>query len=118
MTKSLLIVDDEFGLADLLSEILTERGYTVRVAINGELGLAALALHPIDLVLLDVMMPIMDGPAMLAEMRANPRYAAIPVIMMTAVPRGVPEAPAPDAILRKPFTTEQLYALLDRLLAG
>jgi DNA-binding response OmpR family regulator len=116
MRKSVLIVDDEFGLADLLADMLTERGFEVRVAINGVLGMHALEAQPADLVLLDVMMPIMDGATMLRELRASERFAHIPVVMMTAVPRGVPVGAEPDAFLRKPFTTDELFEVLRRFL--
>jgi DNA-binding response OmpR family regulator len=71
MTKRILIVDDEFGLADVVAEILTESGFDVAIAINGRLALSLVREHRPDLILLDVMMPILDGPATLRELRAE-----------------------------------------------
>jgi CheY-like chemotaxis protein len=117
MTKRILIVDDEFGIADIVAEILTEHGYATSIAINGRLALAAMAEARPDLVLLDVMMPVLDGPGALTAMRADPDLADIPVIMMTALPEALPkDRTLYQASMQKPFSEEQLFALLEKLL--
>lgn len=118
MKKRILIVDDEFGLADVVAEILTDFGYEAAIAINGRLGLANLAEARPSLVLLDVMMPVLDGPAMLRAMRKIPEYASIPVVMMTAIPDTLPESePALfQAVLYKPFTLENLSTTVQGLI--
>ena len=124
MKKSILIVDDEFGLADVMAEILGDVGYETTIAINGQAGLAVLAEKGVvDLVLLDSMMPVLDGPAMLRAMRGQPRYASIPVVMMTAVaatlPTSEPGEPSPyQAALIKPFTPALLLQTVKDLLAA
>jgi CheY-like chemotaxis protein len=120
MKKRILIVDDEFGLADVVAEILTDQGYEAAIAINGRLGLAHIAELRPSLVLLDVMMPVLDGPATLLAMRANPDFAAIPVIMMTALPEALPKANPPlyQAVLYKPFTLESLQSAVERLIGA
>ena len=85
-----MIVDDEFGLAELIAEVLAERGYATAIAINGELGLALLRERRPALVLLDLMMPVLDGREMLSAMRSDPELATIPVVIMTALPEAVP----------------------------
>jgi circadian clock protein KaiC len=114
----ILIVDDEFGLADLIAEILSERGYGTAIAINGELGLLALRERRADLVLLDLMMPVMSGPEMLRRMREEPAFAAIPVVLMTALLEAVPreERALYAAVLQKPFTPEQLFEVIGQIL--
>jgi DNA-binding response OmpR family regulator len=118
MTQSVLIVDDEFGLADITADLLTEAGYDVALAINGKLGLASLAVRTADIVLTDLMMPVMDGPEMIRRMRADPRFAAIPTILMTALPEAVPHGDAAqhDAVLVKPFSMTELLETIRRLL--
>jgi CheY-like chemotaxis protein len=120
MTIRILIVDDEFGLADIVAEILSERGYEVAIAINGKLGLEELARQPVSLILLDVMMPVMDGAAMVRLLRQDERYRELPVVMMTALREALPtdEPPLYQAVLFKPFTEEKLMREIDRLLAG
>jgi CheY-like chemotaxis protein len=117
MTRSVLIVDDEFGLADITADLLREVGYEVWLAINGKLGLEILAEHPADLVLTDLMMPVMDGPEMIRRMRADPRFAAIPVVLMTALPEAIPEGDGlHDAVLIKPFSLAEVLGVVQRLL--
>jgi CheY-like chemotaxis protein len=118
MTQSVLIVDDEFGLADITADLLREVGYEVELAINGKLGLEALAARRVDLVMTDLMMPVMDGPEMIRRMRADPRFAAIPAVLMTALPEAIPsgEAGMHDAVLVKPFSLVEVLDAVHRLL--
>lgn len=120
MSQRILIVDDEFGLAEVVAEMLEERGFETVLAINGQLALERIAERAPDLVLLDCMMPIMDGAAVVRTLRAAPATARLPVILMTALPHAVP----PDvqanacALLRKPFSPAELFAAVDRCLGG
>lgn len=117
MGARILIVDDEYGLADIIAEILIEHGYSADVAINGALGLEAVAQRRPDLALIDNMMPIMDGLTMAEKMRADPQLVSIPLVVMTAVPEALPANPRPfDALLRKPFSPDELLAVIQRLL--
>jgi DNA-binding response OmpR family regulator len=118
MKQTVLIVDDEFGLADITADLLTEAGYDVALAINGKLGLASLSTRRADIVLTDLMMPVMDGPEMIRRMRADPGLASIPTILMTALPEVVPtgDGSMHDALLVKPFTIIELLAVIHRLL--
>lgn len=108
--RSILIVDDEFGLAELLREMLRDSGYNVLLAINGRLALEILGEEPVDLVLTDMMMPVMDGAELATAMRGDDKYRATPIIMMTSLPTGKPGQPVGlfDAVLRKPFDPETL----------
>ena len=106
---SILIVDDEFGLAQMLREMLGEYGYAVTVAINGRLALDILGEQRVDLVLSDMMMPVMDGAELATAMRASVTHQHTPIILMTCLPTIVPAShDLFDATLRKPFTPEQL----------
>lgn len=117
MSKRILIVDDEFGIADIVAEILTEHGYETSIAINGQLALESMATHRPNLVLLDVMMPVLDGAGTLNAMRADPELAGVPVIMMTALPEALPkDRSLYQVALHKPFSEEQLFAHIADLL--
>jgi CheY-like chemotaxis protein len=118
MPQSVLIVDDEFGLADITADLLREAGYDVTLAINGKLGLASLATRHADIVLTDLMMPVMDGPEMIRRMRADPKLARIPAILMTALPEAVQggDGAQHDAVLVKPYSMTELLAVIHRLL--
>jgi DNA-binding response OmpR family regulator len=114
-SKTILIVDDEFGLAEMLRDMLRESGYEVLLAINGRLAFEILAEGKVDLVLTDMMMPVLDGAELAAAMRSDERYRATPIIMMTSLPTARPQPPGLfDAVLRKPFTPD---SLLDSIVA-
>jgi len=118
MTLRILIVDDEFGLAEVVAEMLGERGFATALAINGQLALERIREQSFDLVLMDCMMPILDGAGVMRALRADPATANLPVILMTALPHIL----APDveaaacAVLRKPFSPGELFAAIDRCL--
>jgi CheY-like chemotaxis protein len=112
-TPSILIVEDEYGLAELLRDMLTELGYEVSLAINGRLALEVLREREIDLVLTDAMMPVMDGPELARAMRADDRHRRIPIVMMTSLAAAVPSTPGLyEAVLGKPFTPDALLKIL------
>jgi CheY-like chemotaxis protein len=114
MQRSLLIVDDEFGLAEMLREMLGEHGYDVSLAINGRLALEILGERQIDLVITDIMMPVMDGIELATAIRHSEIYRDLPVIMMTSLPSDPREqSELFDGVLRKPFTPERLLSAIE-----
>jgi CheY-like chemotaxis protein len=116
---SILIVDDEFGLAEMLREMLGEYGYDVSVAINGRLALDILGERKVDLVLTDMMMPVMDGAELATAMRSSETYRTTPIVMMTSLPSAMPRRhDLFNAILRKPFTPDLLLKTLQGCLAN
>jgi DNA-binding response OmpR family regulator len=118
LPTTVLIVDDEYGLADIIADLLRELGYDVEIAINGQLGLASLLTRPANIVVVDLMMPVMDGPEMIRRMRADPALANVPIIMMTALPEGIPDDDSvrANAVLVKPFSFTELVDVIERLL--
>jgi CheY-like chemotaxis protein len=113
-----LVVDDEFGLGDALADVLRDEGYDVEVARNGALGLGAMRARRPDVVLLDYMMPVMDGQQVLQEMKGDPKLQRIPVVVMTAVPAEMVKDWIDHVpLLRKPFELDRLFALLTESLA-
>jgi CheY-like chemotaxis protein len=118
MKQYVLIVDDEFGLADVVRQILIDDGYDAAVAINGREGLERLQQRSADIVLLDMMMPKLDGPGMLAEMRAMSAFKDTPVVLMTALPENLRDVdPALyQGVLFKPYSAVQLFDVLRKFL--
>lgn len=85
MTVKVLIVDDDAVVRKLLSRLLEKRfGATVREACDGYAGFMAAEEDPPDLMLLDVSMPIVDGPALLEKLRAEDRFKSLPVVTISA----------------------------------
>jgi CheY-like chemotaxis protein len=120
MSRRVLIVDDEFGLAEVVAEMLTERGFQTVLAINGQLALERVREQAFDLVLLDCMMPILDGSGVVRALRADPATEKLPVILMSALPHTVPldvQALA-CTLLRKPFSPAELFDAIERCLVS
>ncbi len=108
MTLRVLIVDDESDIRDAIAELLSEEGYEVQGARDGAEALTkARACHP-SLVLLDLMMPGMNGWEFRAKQRGDPELAAIPVVVLSALGR-VPGVDA-AAYLQKPFELDDLLS--------
>lgn len=80
----ILVVDDNEMNRDVLSRRLEKQGHAVRQAENGKIALEMLGAGSFDLVLLDVMMPVMDGKEVLAKLKADPALSHIPVVMISA----------------------------------
>jgi CheY-like chemotaxis protein len=115
---TILVVDDEFDLADVLAATLQEAGYRVLTAANGRGGLERLAENELDLVISDFMMPLMDGAQMAHAMRANPAHQDIPIIMMSAAAEAAVRKRFDGyrAFLRKPFPMPVLLGLIQEIL--
>jgi two-component system alkaline phosphatase synthesis response regulator PhoP len=116
----ILLIDDDALLLTLLERKLAARGYQVVTATDGDAGLErARAEHP-DLIVLDMMMPIMDGRQVLRTIQADPALSAIPVIMLTSRREesdivGAIEKGAVDYQL-KPFSPDELIARIGRFI--
>jgi PAS domain S-box-containing protein len=110
---TILVADDNADMRDYLRRLLNAR-YEVRTAANGEEALAVLRAEPPDLLLSDIMMPRMDGYALLRAVRADPAFADLPVILLSA--RAGEEASlegleaGADDYLVKPFSARELFA--------
>jgi CheY-like chemotaxis protein len=116
--KTILVVDDEFANAEVLALILADEGYRVACAANGAQGLQKIAEVRPDLVVLDMMMPVMDGAEMAERMRADPALRDIKILMNSSMgEQAVRERFADyDGFLRKPYTLDDALALIHRLL--
>jgi CheY-like chemotaxis protein len=118
---SILVIDDEFGIAEVLESLLGDAGYRVSRAINGVQGMERLHEGPVDLVLLDMMMPLMDGPETLKAIRAHPEHAKVPVILMSGLIRSsaAERVNLPfQAYLQKPFLANELLLAIEEALAA
>jgi len=112
MGKHILFVDDDALLRRLVRDMLEQEGYKVSVASSGDEGLATARGQPPDLILVDVMMPGMDGFEMCQEIRRDHRLYAVPVVMLTAMKNPDLDeratAAGADMCLGKPFQPTSL----------
>ncbi len=115
---TVLVVDDEFGIVDVLETILTDEGYRVLTACNGKQGLVRLSEEKPDVILSDFMMPILGGGEMLRAMAADPAYRRIPVIMMSSLGEDViaERCKGYAAFLHKPFRVAAVLGTVARVL--
>ncbi len=122
MSHRVLIVDDEPNIVISLEFLLKREGFAMSVARDGEAALEAIRSERPDLVVLDVMMPKLDGYAVLAAVRADPELAGTRVLMLTAKGREAEQkkglALGADAYMPKPFSTHELIANVRRLLGA
>lgn len=121
MSHKILIIDDEEDIREVAALSLeTVAGWTVIAANSGAQGLARAIEHRPDAILLDVMMPGMDGPSTFRELRKNPATASIPVLLLTAKVQATDQRRFADlgveSILFKPFDpltlAQQISAVL------
>jgi two-component system response regulator (stage 0 sporulation protein F) len=117
VVKSVLVVDDEENFVDLLDWFLSNRGYEVRTALNGEEALELVEKAASDLALIDIRMGSMDGLSLLGEMKQ--RQPEMKVIMMTAYPttdtRRQAFGKGASAFFTKPVDLQELLSAIDDL---
>jgi CheY-like chemotaxis protein len=114
--KTVLVVDDESVLRTIVREILHEEGYAVIEAADGRVMLEIMARERPDLVLMDVMMPGIDGREAYRQLRSNPEHRDVPVVMMSAGVRPTRLDPSIAGFMAKPFDLTQLIELVTRLI--
>lgn len=120
MARAILVVDDEEDVREVIALSLGTRGYEVEAVANGSQALARMRERSFDLVLLDVMMPMMTGIEVCRLAKADPAIAGVPIVFLTAKGGGDALAEGLEAgalmYLQKPFTTEKLVRLIEAAL--
>ncbi len=112
--RRILVVEDDLQLRESVSQTLAQEGYDVVTARNGREGLELAASSPPDLVLLDLMMPVMSGWEFRERQQLHPELAAIPVVVMTATPSLEAAAIEAADLLLKPVRPSDLLATVVR----
>lgn len=117
--NTVLVVDDEPSFCDVMKEILNMTGYEVRFAHNAVQALGLLEVFRPNLILLDVMLPRIDGLALLRKIRMNPALADIPTLVVSAKSQYKEKQAArqagADDFLAKPFSLKQLQEAVTSL---
>jgi len=126
---TILVVDDEPEIASLLSAMLQADGHKIMEAGNGQIALACLGIDPPkpelgvpDLIVLDIMMPVMDGYALNNRLQREPKAKGIPILVLTAKGQKMRDlfemAPNVAAYVQKPFDPKMLRELIAGILSG
>ena len=118
--KRILLVEDEADLADLIAYNLRRAGYEVDVARDGQSGLRRAVEMPPDLVLLDLMLPLVSGTQIARHLRTQPKTATIPIVMLTAKAEDMDQITGlqvgADDYITKPFSMPVLLARVEAML--
>jgi len=122
MSKRVLIVDDEPNIVLSLEFLMQREGYQVATAADGEAALEALAAQTPDLVILDIMLPKMNGFDVCRRIRADPRWQGVRILILTARGRETEVSKGlglgADLYVTKPFSTKELMAQVKGLLVA
>jgi DNA-binding response OmpR family regulator len=120
MAKKILVVDDDENILNLEKTILEQKGFTVTTAVGGAAALELLAAEVFDLILLDVMMPDVDGFAVCRKIKEDARLKEVPVIFLTAKGGGEALAEGFESgalmYINKPFTANKLLTIVNTML--
>ena len=121
--KLILCIEDEQEMIDLMRLILSRRGFDVHGANSGEEGLSIIRKEHPDLILLDLMMPDMDGWEVYQKMKADEAIKNIPVVVVTARAQSIDKVlglhiAKVDDYIAKPFSPQELLNSVDAVLAG
>lgn len=118
----IMVIDDSQTIRSTAESLLTKQGYSVVTAGDGFEALAKIANDRPDLIFIDIMMPRLDGYQACALIKANPRYAAIPVIMLSSkdglFDRARGRIVGSNEYLTKPFTRDELIGAVRSHLTG
>ncbi|MCA9400137.1 MAG: response regulator [Candidatus Omnitrophica bacterium] len=120
MSKRILIIDDEQEILELTRNRLNQKGYEVEVALDAQSGREVLDRLAVDLIILDVLMPNLDGYTFARQLRTDTKTKDIPILIFTAKPgmRDLFDIEGIHAYLLKPFVAEDFLQSVEKLLTG
>jgi CheY-like chemotaxis protein len=115
-SKDILVVDDDPHLCEIITDVLEAEGHITRIAANGQEALDRIRERKPQLVLLDLMMPVMNGWELADTLKANPDWSDIPVVFVTAAHSAInrkPQEMGVKAIISKPFDIDVLVEAVE-----
>jgi CheY-like chemotaxis protein len=116
---TVLVIDDEPSVRGSIEKLLTRSGYDVRLAADGREALELVTSGPApDVIVLDLMMPVMTGFEVLSAMRVNERWAKIPVVVLTGTTGYSADHLGVAATMEKPFDIQQIKAAIEGALGA
>lgn len=119
MAKKILVIEDEPELLDLVEGSLKRAGYDVAVCDNGRQAIASVHAAKPDLIIMDVMLPGMDGLAIATQLASDDKLSSIPIIVTTALEQSRPmfeKIPSVRHFTPKPFTLAELLKIVGSIL--
>ncbi|KAB8127166.1 response regulator [Gracilibacillus oryzae] len=120
MSKTVLVVDDQIGIRLLLQEVISQEGYTVELAMNGQEALDKIKISLPDLIMLDYKLPIIDGHALVKLLVED--GVQVPIVVMSGLPDQAEEKmkqyPIVETVIGKPFQLNDIRLLLKSIIDG
>ena len=115
-----LVAEDHADIRELVAEVLTEAGFRVFAARDGLEAFDQLARlpRPPNVIVLDLMMPVMDGAQLAQQVRLLPAFSEVPIVAVTALRISGAACPSVDAFVRKPFDPEELVHTVERAICA
>ena len=121
MKKTILVVDDEPDIVELIRTRLLRQGYEVLCAYNGTEALTLTKKHKPQCIVLDMMLPDIQGSSVCAQLKTDEKYQMIPILLLTARNRDydkdIGRAVKADAYMTKPFNQDELLKKIQELIA-
>jgi len=118
----ILVIDDEPEITEIINAFLSNAGYKVEIENSAVEGLAKAKTYRPDIILLDIMMPVMDGYEVCAQLKKNPKTAQIPVLFLTGKDAkddgGMSFQSGGDLFIKKPFSCERLLSMVKMVLVS
>jgi CheY-like chemotaxis protein len=116
--KTVLVIDDEVAIAEILEAIITDGGYRAIVASNGKQALERIKEDMPDLIVTDFMMPVLGGAGLITALNVHPEHRRIPVIMMSSLPEGsiANHCGGYVGFLRKPFRIDGVLQIVEKVI--
>lgn len=119
MPQNALVVDDSKSIRDMVAMTLTESGYSVTQAADGQQAIETAANSTFDLVITDINMPVMDGITFIRQLRTKPNYGFTPILILTTESQDAKKqegrAAGASGWIVKPFNPEQLIKVVNRV---
>ncbi len=119
MTKRVMTVDDSRTMRDMVAFTLRNAGFEVSVAADGKEALSLLARNPVDVIITDLNMPVMDGVSLIRALRAEPKFRSVPILMLTTESDSSKKAEGRSAgatgWIVKPFDPDKLVEVVNRV---
>ena len=120
MSRRVLVVEDEANIVDSLSFLMKQAGFEVLIARDGDTAIRMMQRRPADLILLDIMLPRRNGYEVCREIRSNPNWDSVRIVMLTARGHDIDRRKGlrlgADAYVTKPFSTRDIVLRVQDLL--
>ncbi|HET9849316.1 MAG TPA: response regulator [Candidatus Dormibacteraeota bacterium] len=116
--RKILIVEDDPTIRSMMRQMLERAGYKITEAEHGAVALQRIAQAQPDLVTTNIMMPVVDGPALIRRLRSNPDTMSLPILVVSGLPEAAEYSREANGFLVKPFVQDQLLTVVSSMIGS